>query len=129
MTDRMYRFVAGIILLTILFFEWKAALYVYIGVLGFEGTTNWRVPLLASRITNGGATLDPARPTSRDCRIPFDLERAFRLVLTMLLLLSIIVLPDILWFFPWFIGLALSMAAITGVCPMAILLKKAGFRT
>lgn len=128
MSERLYRLLLGIILMTFLFFHWSVILYVYIGVLFFEGVTNWRIPLLVSRIRYGK---DARNPKQASCAqgIPFDVERVFRLILAAFLALSVVIFPEALWFVPWFLGFALSMAGITGVCPMAMALKKAGFRS
>jgi len=128
MSERMYRLLLGVILIAFLFFHWNAMLYAYVGVLLFEGVTNWRIPLLVSRIRYGK---DARNPEQAACAqgIPFDVERAFRLIIAAFLILSVVVYPEALWSIPWFLGFALSMAGITGVCPMAMALKKAGFRS
>jgi len=128
MSERQYRLLLGVILIMSLFFHWSVMLYAYIGVLLFEGVTNWRIPLLVSRIRYGK---DARNPEQAACTlgIPFDVERAFRLIIGALLVVSVVVYPEALWSIPWFLGFALSMAGITGVCPMAMALKKAGFRS
>lgn len=128
MSERLYRLLLGVILITLLFFNWSVMLYAYIGLLLFEGATNWRIPLLVWRIRYGN---DARTPKQDACvkGISFDIERALRLIIAALLVASLAVYPDVLWFVPWFLGFALSMAGITGVCPMAIALKKAGLRS
>jgi hypothetical protein len=61
-------------------------------------------------------------------RFSFEAERLLRLSLATLLAVSSFVFAEQLWFFPWFASFALTMAGVTGICPMAIFLKKAGFR-
>jgi hypothetical protein len=128
MSERQYRLLLGIILITFLFFHWSVMLYIYIGMLFFEGVSNWRIPFLVSRLRYGKDARHP-EPASCAQGIPFDVERAFRLIIGALLVLSVVLFPEALWFVPWFLGFALSMAGITGVCPMAMALKKAGFRS
>ena len=60
--------------------------------------------------------------------IPFDAERALRLVVAGLLTATYIVFPAQLWFFPWIVGFMLFMAGITNICPMAMILRAIGFR-
>jgi hypothetical protein len=128
MSERIFRLLLGATLLIILFFEWNYLLYVYIGIITFEGLTNWRIPNLISKLRRGPAYLETAADTPRIYRYNFEAERAFRLVIAMLLLVPCIVFPKTLWFFPWFVGFALFMAGITGICPISISLKKLGFR-
>jgi len=126
MSERFYRALMGVALITLLVVRWDGGVNAYIGLLLFEGITNQRGPLLVSRIRGDreGWMREPA-----PARIPFDAERALRIIMAQLLLVSIVLLPDFLWFVPWFIGTALFMAVITGVCPMAIALKRIGFRS
>lgn len=128
MSERLYRMLLGVILITLLFFHRSAMLYAYIGVLVFEGVTNWRIPILVSRIRYGN---DARNSQNEACvqGISFDVEQALRLIIAALLVVSVVLYPEALWFIPWFLGFALSMAGITGVCPMAMVLKKAGFRS
>jgi hypothetical protein len=128
MSERICRLLLGGILLGILFFEWNDLLYVYIGIVTFEGLTNWRLPNLISKMRRRPAFLEIAVDTPRTSRYNFEAERAFRLVIAILLLVSCCVFPETLWFFPWFVGFALFMAGITGICPISISLKNLGFR-
>jgi hypothetical protein len=125
MSERFYRVLLGVALITLLAVHWGGGVYTYIGRLLFEGITNQRVPLVVSRLRGDreGWMREPV-PT----RIFFDAERVLRLIIALLLLVSYVLLPDLLWFVPWFLGAALFMAGITGVCPMAIALKRIGFR-
>lgn len=127
MTERTFRLVLGVLLLVMLYLEWAPLVGLYVALLLFEGITNWRVPIVVSRLRYGGA--HPARPAAApgSCRFPFEAERALRIVIAALLGVSYFVLHDALWFFPWFIGFALTMAGITGICPIAILMRRLGF--
>ena len=128
MSERVCRLLLGTTLLIILFFEWNDLLYVYIGILTFEGLTNWRIPNLISKLSHGPAYLEMTTKAARTSRYNFEAERAFRLVIAILLLVSCCVFPKTLWYFPWFVGFALFMAGITGICPISISFKKLGFR-
>lgn len=132
MTDRQFRLLLGPILLLALYFDQFTALAGIIAFLVFEGLTNWRLPLLLARL-RGQAPLTapadvadvtaPAHPS-----IPFDAERAFRLVVAAMLFLSLFGLRDYLWWLAWFIAFAVFGAGVSGVCPMLIFLRLAGFR-
>jgi hypothetical protein len=128
MSERMFRLLLGSTLLVILFFEWNALLYLYIGILLFEGVTNWRIPNLITKLRHSPAYLEIAVDAPRAGKYHFEAERGFRLVIALFLLVSCYLFPGTLWFFPWFVGFALFMAGITGICPISISFKKLGFR-
>lgn len=127
MTERTFRIVLGSVLLVMLYFEWPMVVYVYIGVLLFEGVTNWRIPLLLNRLSgNPKAAKDGSVKTG--ARFKFEAERALRLVIVAFLILGYVLFPKELWFFPWFIGFALVGAGLSGICPMVLSLRWIGFR-
>ena len=128
MSERVFRFFLGAVLIVLLFLQLQGLIYVYVGVLLFEGLTNWRIPLLVSRIrygtnSNVGDALSP-----RCAKIPFDAERMLRLLVAVMLILSYLVFHEAAWFFPWFIGFMLFMAGLTNICPMVMGLQRIGFR-
>jgi len=128
MNERIFRLLLGATLLLILFFELNDLLYVYIGVLAFEGLSNWRIPTLIAKLRHGPAYRVIATDASETFKYNFEAERAFRLVIASFLFVSCCVFPKTLWFFPWSVGFALSMAGITGICPISISFKKLGFK-
>jgi len=128
MNERIFRLLLGATLLLILFFERNGLLYVYIGMITFEGLSNWRIPTLISKLRHGPAYFEIAVNAPGTYKYNFEAERAFRLVIAFFLFVSCCVFPKTLWFFPWFVGFALSMAGITGICPISISFKKLGFR-
>jgi len=132
MSERIFRMVLGASLLIILYFNSTTAVYAYIGLLLFEGITNWRIPILVSRLRYG----QYAAPTGDCAKIPFDAERALRLVVATFLILTYVIShppyalidPTFTFFFPWFIGFMLFMAGITNICPMVMFLRFVGMR-
>lgn len=128
MSERTFRLILGGTLLLLLFWERFDVLYVYIGIVAFEGLTNLRVPVLISRMRYGRASLNPAGPATGTHKYDFDAERVLRLVIVVFLIVSLFVFPRSLWFFPWFVGFALFMAGVTGICPMAMFIRKLGFK-
>ncbi|HEY9199695.1 MAG TPA: DUF2892 domain-containing protein [Gammaproteobacteria bacterium] len=128
MSERAFRFILGASLIFLLYMQADALVYVYIGILLFEGLTNWRVPLLVSRLRYG-ADFRMQDLLSPGCsRIPFDAERMLRLIVALLLILTFVLFPEQTWFFPWFIGFMLFMAGMTNICPMVMGLRWMGFR-
>lgn len=128
MNERTFRLILGAALLLMLYLDFEAGIFAYIGVLLFEGVTNWRVPMLVSRL-RFGADYHPADGLSPGCaRVPFDAERALRLIVAVLLVVSYVVYREQAWFFPWFIGSMLLLAGVTNICPMVMALKWSGFR-
>jgi len=128
MSERTFRLILGGTLLLLLFWERFDVLYVYIGIVAFEGLTNLRIPVLISRMRYRRASLRPAVCVAGIHKYDFDAERVLRLVIVVFLIVSLFVFPRSLWFFPWFVGFALFMAGVTGICPMAMFIKKLGFK-
>ncbi len=127
MNERLFRLILGGALLLVLLSERADLFYLYIGIITFEGLTNWRIPLLISKIRYGQGCCDRSDGGSMAFKYNVDAERILRLVIAGILAASLF-LPKTLWFIPWFVGFALSMAGMTGICPMAILIKKIGFK-
>lgn len=132
MSDRFYRLIVGGLLLAFLYFELAGAIPILIGVLVFEGITNYRIPQVISRmrLAGHGSFGDSCElsPEAHRARIAFDAERAWRLTVAGMLALSLFVFSEQLWFFPWFMGFAIFGAGLSGVCPGLISLKLIGFR-
>lgn len=103
-------------------------IYVFIGLLVFEGVTNLRIPLLVSKLRLG-SEFKASEILGPGCsRIPFDAERALRLLVAVLLVATFVVYKEQTWFFPWFIGSMLLLAGITNICPMVMALRWVGFK-
>lgn len=132
MSERFFRLIVGTLLLAFLYFELPGAIPVLIGILLLEGVTNYRIPLVVSRLrlSGHGAFADSSEftPEMHLARIPFDAERAWRLTVAAMLAITVFVFNEQLWFFPWFMGFAIFGAGLSGVCPVLISLKLIGFR-
>jgi hypothetical protein len=128
MTERTFRLILGGTLLLILLSGRVELLYMYIGIVSLEGLTNWRIPVLISKLRYGQEHRDPSGHVTSKTKYPVDAERVLRLVIAAILMCSIILFPKTLWFVPWFVGFALTMAGMTGICPMCIFFKKLGFK-
>lgn len=128
MTERSFRLILGASLLLMLYLDFELGIYIYIGILCFEGLTNWRIPVLVSR-ARFGDNYKSNDILSPDCsKISFDAERALRLIAAGFLVITFVIFKTEAWFFPWFIGSMLLLAGITNICPMVMGLRWAGFR-
>jgi uncharacterized membrane protein len=120
----MYRGLFGGLILIFLYFDLTNMIYVMIGMLFFEGLTNLRIPILTNRLIG---RID-AIAASQQTRLNMDSERVWRLVVGTMLLITFGILYQYLWFFPWFMGLAILGAGISGVCPVLFAIQWSGFR-
>ncbi|MCW8853558.1 MAG: hypothetical protein OQK76_00010 [Gammaproteobacteria bacterium] len=132
MTNRMYRGMLGALLLVSLYFDLSMVMYGIIIVLFFEGITNLIIPKLvdlSGRIIVPGNSLFVYKPEpcGVGSRFGFESERAWRLVVGFMLLVTFYYY-DVLWFFPWFMGFAIFGAGLSGVCPVLLAIRWAGFK-
>ena len=128
MSDRTYRLILGALLLVSLYLEINYLMYFLIGMLFFEGATNLRVPLLLRRLQGESAAVGDPAPTQRKTRFNLEAERAWRLIVGLMLFITYLLFYDTTWFFPWFMGFAIFGAGASGVCPVLIGVKWAGCR-
>lgn len=124
MRERLYMFSVGVSLLAALYFELPWLVYALIGLMVFEGLTNLRVANLFVPVP---AVAGPAIP-EQPIRFNFAAQRAWHLVMAMVLTVSYVLFYGHLWFFPWFVGFAVTGAGLSGVCPVLIFLRMAGFK-
>ncbi len=128
MTERSFRFIQGAALLSLLFFRLDLGVYVYIVVLLMEGITNWRIPIIVSKLRYGAAYNLTDLSSSECAVVAFDAERAVRLLVAGFLIVTFGLFGEQVWFFPWFLGFMLFMAGMTNICPMVMFLRWVGFR-
>ena len=132
MTERFFRLIVGALLLVCLYFDLHTAISVLIGTLVLEAVSNYRIPLLVTRLRHAGRVefgdTSELIPAEHYARIPFDAERVWRLSVAIMLVLTLYPFNEQLWFFPWFMGFAIFGAGLSGVCPVLISLKIVGFR-
>lgn len=130
MSNRQYRLFFGALLLVALYFEHTIIIYFLIGLAVIEALTNLRLPKIISlyRHNNSGDPLEGSIGINFKVRTNFEAERGWRITVATILALSIFVYPEALWFMPWFMGLAILGAGISGVCPMFLALKWLGLK-
>ncbi len=130
MSNRIYRLLYGITLLVSLYFDLHQAVNALIALAVFEAVSNLRIPRIVSKIRLGSEG-DPSEGSlgiQFKTRTAFEAERGWRLAVALMLVISLFMYPDTLWFFPWFMGFAILGAGISGVCPVFLALKWAGLK-
>lgn len=127
MSERTFRLILGAWLILALFFKLPQLVLALMALLTFEGITNWRIPLLVTNLRAGSTSTD-IPPNASTCALSFEAERALRLIIVALLIITQFVFPQLLWWLPWFIGFALIGAGMSGICPMVLGLRGIGFR-
>lgn len=130
MSNRFYRLLFGALLLIALYFDLQRLIYVLVGMAVLEALTNLRIPLLVSRLRGVESTslTEGSLGITFRTRSNFEAERGWRLLVAAMLIVSLFIFPETLWFFPWFMGFAILGAGISGVCPMFLALKWAGLK-
>lgn len=129
MTERAYRLVVGISMLGFLFFQLDYAMWALLVLMAIEGLTNWRVPILVSKALYPNDSIKAFESENQTNSFNYEAERMLRwIVFTLVLLGTITYTEETLWFFPWFVGLMLLLAGITGICPMVMALRKFGLK-
>jgi len=128
MSERNFRFLIGCWLVAAQLLGWSQAVLGLALLILAEGVTNWRVPVLVSRVLGrpAPATCED-RPWGRRPLVPFEAERALRLIVASLLLCAL-GFPDLLWWLPWFVGFAMVGAGLSGICPMVLGLRWLGLQ-
>jgi len=129
MSNRFYRLIVGLVLLTGLYFDLPVLIYTLIVVVLFEGITNLRITQLVSKISGTpGNMAEGTLGLPFKQRFNFDAERAWRLLLGSVLVLVYVIFFDKVWYLAWFMGFAILGAGLSGVCPLFISFKWLGFR-
>ncbi len=126
MKESTFRVILGLWLLVALSFELHIMTLALVGLLLFEGMTNWRIPLLLCRLRGELPPTDLSINTQH--WIPFDAERLQRLVIALFLMSAYLLFPQYLWWLPWFIAFSLLAGGLTEICPVVLILHWAGFR-
>jgi len=133
-TDRTYRALVGLALLIGLFLDSEPLVYSLMVIMFIEGITNFRVPMavckfrncVATRINEAAVVYTPEM-SNPNFRFNVDAERVWRLVVGSMLFITFH-FYDQLWFFPWFMGFAIFGAGLSGVCPVLLAIRWAGFK-
>jgi len=131
MHDRIFRAIYGSTILAALYWDLNMVMQLLIAVLLLEGISNWRLSLLLQKLlpqsVTDGAVMS-IFPSKQLFHIPCIAERAWRVLVAVILYLSVFLYPEPLWALPWFMGFAILGAGISGVCPMLFSLHFVGFK-
>ncbi|MCW9048093.1 MAG: DUF2892 domain-containing protein [Gammaproteobacteria bacterium] len=133
MSERHFRLIMGatlwLVLISSAYYETIYPLFAFAGFLLFEGITNLRLTTIINKIRYGKSTISQEET---GCNTKWfnkiESERVLRFIVSGLVLLPSYVMPDIIWFLPWFIASMLILAGITNICPMVMFLKWSGLR-
>jgi len=133
MSERHFRFIMGaalwVVLISSAYYETMYPLFIFAGFLLFEGITNLRLTRIINKIRFGKGNIDTE---NSDCNVKWfnkiESERVLRFIVSAFVLIPYYVIPDIIWFIPWFVASMLILAGITNICPMVMFLKWSGLR-
>jgi len=125
MSERDYRLVLGSVILAGLYFTLAELIYAVVLVLLMEGVFNFRLVSLLPYLMQQGRGM--ADWSGTEVRYEFSAERAWRILFALGLFLSFEFYTTY-WAISWFLGFAVFGAGASGVCPMLMLFKWAGFR-
>ena len=135
MSERIFRLIMGVLLWASLIlsaiYETMTPVYCFVGLVLFEGVTNWRIPIIISRIRYGKNYKNHVGTDACSRTIffnKFEAERILRFIVAIFVMSSFYIAPDFIWFMPWFVAGMLILAGITNICPMVMFLRWAGLR-
>jgi len=107
-----------------------------LGLIAFEAITNWRVPIIVTRLRYGEnykQYLDTPTPNKRILG-KIEAERFLRVVVFVFVAIPFslhymgIEYLHYIDFLPWFVATMLSLAGVTNICPMVMFLRFLGMR-
>ncbi len=127
MSERHFRIIMGLWLVTGLYLNSIEIIYALVGLLILEGVTNFRVPLIVCKI-RFGSKHPGLEIKSKTSKLSFEAERALRFIVALFISLPFIHGLEFLWWLPWFTGFALIGAGFSGICPMVLALRYGGLR-
>lgn len=127
MSDRLFRLLFGSALLLALYFEAENVIFGLVVLLIFEAVTNRLLLKIFGRLFGNEFGLKDMTIRTPESKYKFEAEQALRVLISCVLIVGII-FPEIAWFLPWVVGIALAGAGISGICPMFLMLKWARLR-
>jgi hypothetical protein len=131
MTERMYLFLIGAYILVALYLENDYLVYGLAAFLILEGVSGVRLTRLVQNARH--VSLDSGLLVFNNrVRVGIDSLSAWRVIVAVVLVTSYALLHEygfeVIWFFPWFMGFAIMGAGASGICPVLLILRWAGFR-
>ena len=129
MTERAYRIIIGILIIVFLFFHIDYAMWSLMLLMSFEALTNWRVPIITSKILYPNDVIIVSEGENQNSTVNYEAERMLRWVAMTLMLMGMVnYTEDLFWYLPWLVGLMLLISGVTGICPMVMALRKIGLK-
>jgi hypothetical protein len=131
MTERLYLFLVGAFILFALYLQNNYLIYGLAVFLTLEAVSGIRITRLlqkARHVSLGHGLLE------FNTRARFDIDglSAWRVLVAVVLVTSYVLMYeygyDVLWFIPWFMGFAILGAGASGICPLLLGLRWAGFK-
>ncbi len=131
MTERMYLFLVGAYILLALYLENTYMIYGLSAFLVLEGISGIRLTRLMQKARH--VSLSPGLLyLNTKARLGIDGLSAWRVFVAIVLVATYMLINeygyDVLWFFPWFMGFAILGAGASGICPVLLGLRWAGFK-
>ena len=134
MNERIFRLILGAMLFIALtlaaLLETQLPIYVVLGIISFEGITNWRVPIIVTRLRYGNDYRQYLDTPPLNNRIlgKIEAERFLRFAVLIFVSMPYFIHINYIEFLPWFVATALVLAGVTNICPMVMSLKYIGMR-
>jgi hypothetical protein len=127
----MYLFLVGAYILAALYLDNEYLIYGLAAFLLLEGVSGIRLTRLLQNARH--VTLDTGLLVFNTTpRFAVDGLSAWRVFVAVVLVSSYLLLHEygleVIWFFPWFMGFAIMGAGASGICPVLLILRWAGFR-
>lgn len=131
MSERIFMFFVGALILFALYFEINILIYILCLWLLFEAMTDIRLTTLSQKLIH--RSVPPGLTTFRtNPRFSFDAFRMWRITVAIMLGGSFLLLHEknieVVWFFPWFMGFAILGAGVSCVCPVLLFIRWIGFK-
>ena len=134
MSERLFRLILGALLFIALtlsaILESRIPVYTVLGIILFEAITNWRIPIIVTRLRYGENYKQKLHTPPSNNRLlgSIEAERFLRVAVLGFVSLPYIVSIEYIEFIPWFVATALALAGITNICPMVMFLRYVGMR-
>jgi len=146
MSERLFRLISGAMLYLALtlsaLLESPTPAYLYLSLVLFEAITNWRIPIIITRLRYGKQYKsnlenftkknDPGSAVNIINKI--EAERFLRVIVFILVFFPFITHIEnanyqiYIDYIPWFVATMLCLAGVTNICPMVMFLRSMGMR-
>ena len=144
MSERLFRLISGALLYLALtlsaLLESPTPTYIYLSLVLFEAITNWRIPIIITRLRYGkqyksyleNFSIKDKPASTANMFNNIEAERFLRVLVFILVLIPLIIHIDnasyqiYIDYIPWFVATMLCLAGVTNICPMVMFLRTIG---